>query len=99
RAASPEIDRLFAGDDVAVILSRLDGASGLIATEAREAMRKGSPLSMACTAELLVRARAADSLPEALRQEYHFTARAIGQADLLEGIRAQLIDRDRSPRW
>ena len=31
--------------------------------------------------------------------EYRFTHRAMEHADFLEGIRAAIIDKDRSPRW
>jgi enoyl-CoA hydratase len=35
----------------------------------------------------------------ALTLEYRFTARAMEHGDFLEGIRAQIIDRDRNPQW
>ena len=38
-------------------------------------------------------------ITEALRQEYRFTWRAAEHADFIEGIRAQVIDKDRKPRW
>jgi len=34
-----------------------------------------------------------------LELEYRFTHRAQAQGDFLEGIRAAIIDRDRTPRW
>ena len=36
---------------------------------------------------------------DALRAEFRYTWRAIEQGDFLEGIRAQIIDKDRAPRW
>jgi hypothetical protein len=41
----------------------------------------------------------AAGIARALDLEYRFTWRAIGQGDFLEGIRAAIIDKDRSPRW
>jgi enoyl-CoA hydratase len=35
----------------------------------------------------------------ALEQEYRFTFRAMDQGDFLEGIRAQIIDKDQTPIW
>jgi hypothetical protein len=31
--------------------------------------------------------------------EYRFTFRSMEHADFIEGIRAAIIDKDRSPRW
>ena len=39
------------------------------------------------------------SIERALGQEYRFTYRAAEHADFLEGIRAAIIDKDRSPIW
>ena len=41
----------------------------------------------------------AAGIRDALRLEYRFTARAMEHGDFLEGIRAQIIDRDRNPQW
>ena len=45
------------------------------------------------------RARVLGSLEEALDQEYRVSCAALATADLVEGIRAQVIDKDRNPRW
>ncbi len=34
-----------------------------------------------------------------LEQEYRVSCAALSSADLVEGIRAQVIDKDRAPRW
>ena len=39
------------------------------------------------------------TLEKALEQEYRFTARSMEHGDFLEGIRAQIIDKDRKPKW
>jgi enoyl-CoA hydratase len=39
------------------------------------------------------------TIERALEMEYRFTFRALEHADFVEGIRAQVIDKDRSPRW
>jgi enoyl-CoA hydratase len=43
--------------------------------------------------------RAAPDMATALDHEYRFTARSLQHGDFLEGIRAQIIDRDRTPGW
>ena len=62
-------------------------------------MTRNSPLSMACALELLHRVRTNPTIRCALREEYRFTSRASEHGDFIEGIRAQIIDKDRSPRW
>ncbi len=54
---------------------------------------------MGCTLEIIHRVRGIDSIRPALEQEYRFTYRAMQDGDFLEGIRAQIIDKDRNPRW
>jgi enoyl-CoA hydratase len=63
------------------------------------AMAKNSPLSMACAVDLIRRVRGRDTIEGALELEYRFTARAMEHGDFLEGIRAAIIDKDRTPRW
>ena len=38
-------------------------------------------------------------MQDALAREYRFTYRATQETDFLEGVRAQIIDKDRKPRW
>ena len=54
---------------------------------------------MACTLELVRAARRAPGLEAALAREYRCTWRCISDGDLLEGVRAQVIDKDRAPVW
>ena len=44
-------------------------------------------------------ARAEPTIEAALRNEYRFTYRSIDEGELLEGIRAAVIDKDRAPKW
>ena len=89
----------FAAADVAAIHAALDGWSGVTAESARAAIDRNAPLSMACALRLIRDARETDDIRAALAAEYRFTFRAIAGADFPEGIRAQIIDKDRSPRW
>lgn len=99
-AAQPEIDALFQATTLPGILDTLRGHSGELAQGSLEKITRNSPLSMACTVEMLRRLRAQNAdIRAALTQEYRFTARAMESGDFLEGIRAQIIDRDRQPRW
>lgn len=68
-------------------------------TEFEAGLRKASPLSLSIALQLVRRARGLDRIEEALAQELCFTSRASEHADLLEGVRAVLIDRDHAPQW
>ncbi len=94
------IDRIFAAADLAEITAALEADETDFAQGALKAIRRNSPLSMACTLAILGQLRKeAAGIYEALTQEYRFTARSMEHGDFLEGIRAQIIDRDRNPRW
>jgi enoyl-CoA hydratase len=69
------------------------------ARRALAAIRHNAPLATAAHLELLRRLGPAPTLREALRTEYRYTWRSIAQGDFLEGIRALIIDKDKSPRW
>jgi enoyl-CoA hydratase len=58
-----------------------------------------SPTAVKVTITALRRARAMGSLEEALDQEFRVTTRCFAGPDLREGIRAAVVDKDRSPRW
>lgn len=95
----PEIDAAFSAPDLRGIVARLTGAGTDFAHETLKTIARNAPLSMAATLELVRRARAAGTIRAALTQEYRFTWRAPEQGEFLEGVRAQLIDKDRAPRW
>ncbi len=98
-AQAGEIDRHFSGETLGDILRSLNADTGEFARSALKAMR-GSPLSMACTVETLHRLRGPSlTIRKALELEYRFTWRAMEHGDFLEGIRAQIIDKDRTPKW
>ena len=58
-----------------------------------------SPLSASIAVELVHRARALGTIEAALDAEFRATYRAIERGDFLEGIRAQIVDKDRKPVW
>lgn len=95
-----EIDVLFNGEGLNDILNALRFSETPFSDAAQKLMGRNSPLSVACTIEMIHRLKALDlSIRKALEMEYRFTARAMEHGDFLEGIRAQIIDKDRSPNW
>lgn len=98
-AARGWIDRAFAHDSVAGILEELRASGDEAEVSAADAIASKSPTALAVALESLRRARGLDSLEEALDQEYRVSRRALAAPDFAEGVRAQVIDKDRSPRW
>ncbi|WP_420409424.1 enoyl-CoA hydratase/isomerase family protein [Hoeflea sp.] len=96
-ALRDEVDRHFGKDSLEETLASLPDNDWGAATAG--SIRAGSPLSAACTFELVRRARAGDDIRSALVQEYRFTSRSASEGDFIEGIRAAIIDKDKSPRW
>ena len=97
RARSEPIDDAFEAADLAALAARLetsDWGHGILKT-----LRRQCPLSMACTLELVRAARRDPGVEKALAREYRFTSRAASDGELLEGIRAAVIDKDRTPVW
>ena len=91
------VDDAFSAPDLGTLLARLAGSDW--GASVRATLARQSPLSMACTLELVRAARSAPGVEAALTREFRFTARSLSDGDLLEGIRAQVIDKDRSPQW
>ncbi len=92
------IDELFGSKTVPEIVNALSESEAEFAATAQKKIAKGAPLAVACALVSIRKARAGD-LKKALQQEFRFAYRCQEQGDFLEGIRAQIIDRDFSPKW
>ncbi|WP_307041438.1 enoyl-CoA hydratase/isomerase family protein [Agromyces ramosus] len=77
----------------------LDPAASAYAAAAADELETLSPTALTVTLESVRRARTLPRLEDALEQEFRLVSWFIEQHDLREGIRAQVIDKDRSPRW
>lgn len=86
----------FGGRTLADITAALQEAGD---DESLEALRRNSPLSMAAGLAMVRAARGDECMQQSLSREYRFTARATAESDFLEGVRAQIIDKDRKPVW
>ncbi len=94
------INAHFGGETLGDIVASLRAEDSDFADETLKKLGRNSPLSMACTVELVHRVRDAGAgIRHALELEYRFTHRALDKGDFLEGIRAQIIDKDRTPKW
>jgi enoyl-CoA hydratase/carnithine racemase len=93
------IDECYASDDVAEIVAALQRSSSAAARTAAGLILAKSPTALAVTLASLRRARRLTTLEEVLDQEYRVSLRFLEGTEMQEGIRAQVIDKDRTPRW
>lgn len=93
------IDQCYARDSVAEIIAALRGHDEPQAQAAAEVIATRSPIALTVTLEAVRRAGELDSLAEVLVQEFRVSCASLRSHDLVEGIRAQLVDKDRNPQW
>ncbi|MFD2156214.1 enoyl-CoA hydratase/isomerase family protein [Rhodococcus jostii] len=93
------IDAAYSAGSVAEIVSRLRGSGVPEAEKAAEQVVSKSPTACAVTLKSLRRARQAGSLEEVLNDEFRVSVACLSSPDLVEGIRAQVVEKDRNPRW
>ncbi len=99
-AAQHGIDQLFGGEALLDVVNLLRAEDSALAATALAAMERNAPLSMAVTLEMLHRLRSPSlTLRKALEMEYRVSHRIMLHGDFLEGIRAAIIDKDKTPRW
>ena len=93
------IDRCFAGDTVEDIVVALRGHDAGPAQDAANLIASRSPIAVSVALEAVRRAAKLDTLEDVLVQDYRVSSASARSHDLVEGIRAQIIDKDRNPKW
>ncbi|MFD9667597.1 enoyl-CoA hydratase/isomerase family protein [Rhodococcus sp. NPDC059968] len=94
------IDACFSADTVEEIVARLRAAGpGTEANEAADNVLANSPTALKVTLRALRSAATLPTLEAAIDQEYRMAVAGLRSPDFAEGIRAQIVDKDRSPRW
>jgi enoyl-CoA hydratase len=96
------IDRCYTGDTVENIIARLRAVEGNGAGPAQDAadlIASRSPIALSVTLQAVRRAAKLETLEDVLQQDYRVSSASVRSHDLVEGIRAQLIDKDRNPKW
>lgn len=92
------IDRCFAGEDVAAMVAALRAEDDPWAAEQAAILTTKSPLALAVTCRALRRG-AGLTIEAALTQELDLAIRVALLPDFAEGVRAQIVDKDRKPVW
>ncbi|WP_137172283.1 enoyl-CoA hydratase/isomerase family protein [Massilia sp. HP4] len=92
------VDAHFGAASVTAIMASLEGDATPFAQKALQAMRQRSPLMMCVTHELLARG-AALGVADCLRMERSLVRRNFEHGEVLEGVRALVIDKDNAPQW
>ena len=94
------INTLCDGDDIHEIIDNIVGqqTQDPWLDRARESLAHGSPLAALWTHRQLMETRHA-SLREVFQSEIQLVTNIVRHPEFAEGVRALLIDKDRSPRW
>lgn len=98
-ATRAQIARLFAGEDIGAIFQRLEAEGSAFATKTLARLRQQCPGSLVLTLALMRRGARLADLESCLAQELAADRMILTLPDFYEGIRAQVIDKDRQPKW
>ncbi|MEV0033861.1 enoyl-CoA hydratase/isomerase family protein [Nocardia sp. NPDC050793] len=93
------IDACYGADTVEEIVARLQASDAPEAAKAASDLLAKSPVALKVTLRSLRAAGALPSLESVLNKEYRVSVASLRSHDLVEGIRAQVIDKDRNPQW
>ena len=98
-ARAGEIDRIFQFDRVEDIRDALAVSQSEWAVRTLDELNRRSPLALKLTLAAIRAARQLPSLAAALVAEYRLTVRLFEHGEFIEGVRALLVDKDKSPKW
>lgn len=93
------IDECYAHGSCTEIVDALVAHANPQANAAGQLMSARSPMAISVTLAAVRRARELATLEQVLIQEFRVSCAALRSHDLVEGIRAQLIDKDHTPQW
>ena len=92
------VDRCFSGDSIEEILANLAADGSDWARETHAALLQKSPTSLKITFRQLTEFGDLD-FEAVMKIEYRMAIRCNFSSEFYEGIRAQIIDKDRQPKW
>ncbi|MBW4091114.1 MAG: enoyl-CoA hydratase/isomerase family protein [Proteobacteria bacterium] len=92
------IDRCFAAPTIPDLFARLATEGTAWAEETRTALRAVSPSALFWTRRLLAEGEGR-TLAQCLAAEFALGRTSMRHPDFVEGVRAMVVDKDRTPRW
>ena len=93
------IDECYAGDDALAIVHRLAEHPDPAARATAEVLRQRCPFAVMASLAALRRAAELPSVPAVLGQDLALAVPMVLRPDFSEGVRAQVVDKDRNPAW
>lgn len=93
-----DIAAVFDTARIGLILQAVEGHDAPWASAAHEALAAASPTALAVTLRHLSEVMMMPFEP-AIMQDYRIACRMLDHGDFLEGVRALLVDKDRTPHW
>jgi enoyl-CoA hydratase/carnithine racemase len=97
-AGRAAIDRHFSAGSVPAIIASLQADDSAFAARTLQTMSTRSPLMMSVTHELIQRGAALD-VAGCLRMERTAVRHNFENGEVIEGIRALVVDKDNAPQW
>ena len=91
------IEKVFSQNELNLIIKEME--LNPFFSKSLKKLKKSSPLSIMTSFHMLQMPEISSSVKDALQIEYRVTSRAQEFADFQEGIRAMIIDKDKSPLW
>ncbi len=96
---SARINRSFGSGSVAEIVARLAADDSHFARETLAAITANAPTGLVMALRLMRLGRTSKTLEACLARELAAGIRMVMRPDFREGVRAAVIDKDRSPKW
>ena len=93
------IDRLFAADTLEGILAALAADPSDWAAKEWATLRTKSPQACKVSLRLVLQGRDHIDFADEMKVEYRLASRVAQRHDLIEGVRALIVDKDNAPQW
>ena len=93
------IDECYSKGTVIDVVAALRGHDAGAPNDAADLIGTRSPIAVSVAFEAMRRAAKMETLEDVLTQDYRMSSASSRSHDFVEGIRAQIIDKDRNPKW